>query len=70
MGGEACAGQSDWMAGRSLPAHFCRRVETRVGQNHINMVCVPYFLQENHQIYGNVRCVCTVFSAGESPNIR
>jgi len=35
----------------------------RVGQNHIYhiyMVCIRYFWQGNHQIYGHIRCIYTV----------
>jgi len=33
-----------------------------VGQNHIYTVHIRYFWQENHQIYGHIRCVCTVLA--------
>ena len=32
----------------------------RVGQNHIYTVYVRYFGQENHQLYGQMRCIYTV----------
>ena len=32
-------------------------VMSRVGQNHIYTVCIRYFWQGNHQIYGHIRCV-------------
>jgi len=34
----------------------------RVGQNHIYTVFVRYFWQENHQIYGHIRCIYTVLA--------
>ena len=37
------------------------------GQNH---TYIRYFGQENHQIYGHMQCMYTVFWAGKSPNIR
>jgi len=33
-------------------------------------VCIRFFWQVNHQIYGHVWCIYTVFLAGKSPNIR
>jgi len=33
-----------------------------VGQNHKYTVCVRYFWQENHQIYGHIRCIYTVLA--------
>jgi hypothetical protein len=34
----------------------------RVGQNHIYTVFVRYCWQENHQIYGHIRCIYTVLA--------
>jgi len=34
----------------------------RVGQNHIYTVYIRYFWQENHQIYGHIRCIHTVLA--------
>jgi hypothetical protein len=32
-------------------------------------VYVRYFWKGNHQMYGLIRCICTVFLAGKSPNV-
>jgi hypothetical protein len=37
----------------------------RVGQNHIYTVYIRYFWQENHQIYGHIRCIYTVLANPE-----
>jgi hypothetical protein len=34
----------------------------RVGQNHIYTVYIQYFWQENHEIYGHIRCIYTVLA--------
>jgi len=34
----------------------------RFGQNHIYTLCIPYFWQGNHQIYGHLRCIYTVLA--------
>jgi len=34
----------------------------RVGQNHIYTVCIRYFWQGNHWIYGHMRCIFTVLA--------
>ena len=34
----------------------------RVGQNHIYTVCIRYFWQGNHHIYGHIRCIYTVLA--------
>jgi len=34
----------------------------RVGHNHIFTVCIRYFLQGNHHIYGHIRCVYMVLA--------
>jgi adenosyl cobinamide kinase/adenosyl cobinamide phosphate guanylyltransferase len=34
----------------------------RVGHNHIYTVCIRYFWQGNHQIYGHIRCIYTVLA--------
>jgi hypothetical protein len=34
----------------------------RVGQNHIYTVYIRWFWQENHQIYGHIRCIYTVLA--------
>jgi len=34
----------------------------RVGQNHIYTVCIRYFWQGNHEIYGHIRCIYTVLA--------
>ena len=34
----------------------------RVGQNHIYTVCIRYYWQGNHQIYGHIRCIYTVLA--------
>ena len=34
----------------------------RVGQNHMYTVYIRYFWQENHQMYGHIRCICTVLA--------
>jgi len=34
----------------------------RVGKNHIYTVCILFFWQENHQIYGHIRCIYTVLA--------
>ena len=34
----------------------------KVGQNHIYTVFLRYFWQENHQIYGHIRCIYTVLA--------
>ena len=34
----------------------------RVGQNHIYTVYIRCFWQENHQIYGHIRCIYTVLA--------
>jgi len=34
----------------------------RVGQNHIHTVCIRYFWQGNHHIYGHIRCIYTVLA--------
>jgi hypothetical protein len=39
----------------------------RVGQNHTYTVYIRYFWQENHQIYGHIRCIYTVLA---NPNNR
>ena len=41
---------------------------TRVGQDHIYTVYIRYLWLEDHQIYGHIRCIYTVFLAGKSPN--
>jgi hypothetical protein len=33
-----------------------------VGQNHIYTVYIRYFWQENHQIYGRIRCIYTILA--------
>ena len=35
----------------------------RAGQNHIYTVCIRYFWQGNHQIYGHIRCIYTVLAS-------
>ena len=46
-----------------LTAARCVRLHIyRVGQNHIYTVYVRYFWQENHQIYGHIRCIYTVLA--------
>jgi len=40
-----------------LLSHRCR-----VGQNHIYTVCIRYFWQGNHRIYGQIRCIHTVLA--------
>jgi len=35
----------------------------RVGQNHIYTVCIRYFWQGNHHIYGHIRCIYTVLAS-------
>ena len=34
----------------------------RVGQNHIYTVCIRYFWQGFHHIYGHIRCIYTVLA--------
>jgi len=34
----------------------------RVGQNQIYTVCIRYFWQGNHQIYGHIKCIYTVLA--------
>jgi len=34
----------------------------RVGQNHIYTVCIRYFWQGIHHIYGHIRCIYTVLA--------
>jgi len=34
----------------------------RVGQHHIYTVHIRYIWQENHQIYGHIRCIYTVLA--------
>jgi len=34
----------------------------RAGHNHIYTVCIRYFWQGNHQIYGHIRCIYTVLA--------
>ena len=34
----------------------------RVGQNHIYTVCIRYFWQRNHRMYGHIRCIYTVLA--------
>jgi hypothetical protein len=49
----------------SSDAHMCMVGQNhicRVGQNHIYTVCVRYFWQGNHQIYGQIRCIYTVLA--------
>jgi len=36
--------------------------KTRSGQNYIYTVCIRYFWQGNHQIYGHIRCIYTVLA--------
>jgi len=35
---------------------------SRVGQNHTYTVYIRFFWQGNHQIYGHIRCICTVLA--------
>jgi hypothetical protein len=42
--------------------HLITCTITRVGQNHIYTVCIRYFWQGNHQIYGHIRCLYTVLA--------
>jgi len=34
----------------------------RVGQNHTYTVCIRYFKQKNHHIYGHIRCIYMVLA--------
>ena len=36
----------------------------RVGQNHIYTVYIRYYWQGNHQIYGHIWCIYTVYLYG------
>jgi hypothetical protein len=69
-------GQGDkdqvWMGGAHRPPSECSTGEgvagqvlcymIRAGQNHGYTVYIRYFWQENHQIYGQIRCICTVLA--------
>jgi len=41
---------------------YIRRYICRVGLNHTHTVCVRYFWQGYHQIYGHTRCAYTVLA--------
>ena len=34
----------------------------RVGQKHMYTVCIRYFWQENHHIYGHIWCIYTALA--------
>ena len=36
-----------------------QKQRSRVGQNHIYTVCIRYFWQGTHHIYGHIRCIYT-----------
>ena len=44
-----------WLSG--MPAY----TQVRVGQDHNYAVCIRYFGQGNHHIYGHIRC-CSVYT--------
>ena len=37
----------------------------KVGQDHIYTVYIRYFWQGNHQLYGLVRCIYTIYGSGQ-----
>ena len=47
---------------KSLQIIPCIHRIFRVGQNHIYTVYVRYVWQENHHMYGCIRCICTVLA--------
>jgi len=50
----------------SPPGNTYMNVNFRVGQNRIYAGYMRYFWQENHQIYGQIRCIYTVLA---NPNV-
>ena len=48
--------------GCSFTRHTFHSAVSRVGQNHIYTVCIRYFWQDTHQIYGHIRCIYTVLA--------
>jgi len=51
-----------WCAPGTKSVCTCRCVIYRAGQNHIYMVCIRYFWQGHHLIYGHIRCIYTVLA--------
>jgi hypothetical protein len=51
-----------WMLNAVELKHSYWPAEIRVGQNHIYTVYIRYFWQENHQLYGHIRCKYTVLA--------
>ena len=47
---------------RTASPHELRSNMDRVGQNHAYTVYMRYFWQGNDQIYGRIRCICTVLA--------
>jgi hypothetical protein len=46
----------------SLTVRICMLDINRVGQNHIYTVCIWYFWQGKHHIYGHIQCIYTVLA--------
>jgi hypothetical protein len=54
-----------YQAAKRTPKGKQMKSLSRVGQNHIYTVCIRYFWQGNHRIYGHTRCIYTALADTE-----